>query len=85
MYASVTLSVSQATAGLSVPADAVFTEAGRSFVFVELGHGRFARRPIEVEQGEGRLRRVSAGLHAGERVVVGGALLLRQEEQQRAS
>jgi cobalt-zinc-cadmium efflux system membrane fusion protein len=85
MFATVTLSVSQSTRGLSVPAGAVFTETGGSFVYVQTAPGHFVRKRIELEQGEGALRHVVAGLHSGDRVVVDGALLLRQEEQQRAS
>jgi len=68
-----------------VPANAIFTEGGHSFVYVELAPGRFVRRAVEVAAGEGPSRRVLTGLHLGERIVVDGALLLRQEEQQRAS
>jgi cobalt-zinc-cadmium efflux system membrane fusion protein len=85
MYATVTLSVGERERVLSVPADAIFTEGGRSYVFVEAGRGRFVRRAIEVDPGEGARRHVASGLSAGDRVVVDGALLLRQEEQQRAS
>jgi len=85
MYAAVALAVASDEHTPTVPADAIFTEGGRSFVFVELAPGRFARRGVEVAAGDGRSRRILAGLRVGERIVVDGALLLRQEEQQRAS
>jgi hypothetical protein len=40
---------------------------------------------VEVAAGGGRSRRILGGLRVGERIVVDGALLLQQEEQQRAS
>ena len=85
MYAAVALAVAGDERAPHVPTDAVFTENGRSFVYVELAPGRFTRRSVEVAPGEGPSRRVLNGLRIGERIVVDGALLLRQEEQQRAS
>jgi len=85
MYAAVALAVAGDERVPTVPADAIFTEDGRTFVYVELGPGRFTRRTVEVAAGEGPSRRVLTGLRIGERIVVDGALLLRQEEQQRAS
>jgi membrane fusion protein, heavy metal efflux system len=85
MYAAVALTVAGDERAPIVPADAIFTEDGRSFVYVELAPGRFLRRAVEVAAGEGHSRRVLTGLRLGDRIVVGGALLLRQEEQQRAS
>jgi len=85
MYASVALALAGDERAPTVPANAIFTEDGRSFVYVELAPGRFVRRAVEVAAGEGPSRRVLTGLHLGDRIVVNGALLLRQEEQQRAS
>ena len=85
MYAAVALTVAGDERAPTVPANAIFTEGGHSFVYVELAPGRFVRRAVEVAAGEGPSRRVLTGLHLGERIVVDGALLLRQEEQQRAS
>jgi membrane fusion protein, heavy metal efflux system len=85
MFAEVELHVAERQHALTVPIGAVFTEDGRSYVFVEAGHARFERRAVEIESGDGPDRRVSSGLHSGDRVVVGGALLLRQEEAQRGS
>jgi cobalt-zinc-cadmium efflux system membrane fusion protein len=85
MFAAIALNVVEHQRALSVPADAVFTESGRTYVYVEVSAGHFARRAVEVQQGEGTERRVLTGLRAGDRVVVVGALLLRQEELQRAS
>src|SRR6185369_7679085 len=84
MFASIALGVGASDPALTVPASAVFTENGRSWVYVATAAGRFARRSIDVDQDEGANRRVLSGLRAGDRVVTGGALLLREEEGKRA-
>ena len=84
MFASVSLDLEAHNRVMLVPADAVFTEDGRAFVYAEIGRGRFVRRAVDVAPSEGPLRRVLAGLRPGDRVVVDGALLLRQREQRRA-
>jgi len=85
MFASIALGVGAASPALTVPASAVFTENGHSWVYVSTKAGHFSRRSIEVDQDEGTERRVLNGLRAGDRVVTGGALLLREEEVKRAS
>jgi hypothetical protein len=45
----------------------------------------FEKRAVDVEPGEGAERNIRGGLRGGERIVVDGALLVRQEQQQRAS
>jgi cobalt-zinc-cadmium efflux system membrane fusion protein len=83
MFASVALDVGPGERALTVPARAVFTEDGRTWVYVATGAGRFVRRPVELAEDEGADRRVHSGLAAGERVIVDGALLLRSEEEKR--
>jgi cobalt-zinc-cadmium efflux system membrane fusion protein len=84
MFASIALGVGASDPALTVPASAVFTENGKSWVYLATTAGHFVRRSIEVEQDEGAERRVLSGLRAGDRVVTGGALLLREEEGKRA-
>jgi cobalt-zinc-cadmium efflux system membrane fusion protein len=79
------LGVGASGPALTVPASAVFTENGRSWVYVTTQPGHFTRRSIEVDQDESADRRVLNGLRSGDRVVTGGALLLREEEVKRAS
>jgi membrane fusion protein, heavy metal efflux system len=69
---------------LTVPARAVFVDDGRTFVYTAVGEDRFVRRAVELGADEGSERRIVGGLSAGERVVVDGALLLREEEMKRA-
>jgi cobalt-zinc-cadmium efflux system membrane fusion protein len=56
-----------------VPADAVLTEAGRPYVFVQIAGERFARRFVEVASRDQGLAAVRSGVAAGERVVTRGA------------
>jgi len=85
MFAAVELHVAERQHALTVPIAAVFTEDGHSYVYVEAGRARFERRAVEIENGDGPDRRANSGLRSGDHVVVVGALLLRQEEQQRGS
>ena len=57
----------------AVPKEAVLTEAGRPYVFVQLGGESFARRFIEVAARDGDLVGIRAGVKPGERVVTRGA------------
>jgi len=62
-----------------VPVGAVLQGDGKTVVWVEEAQGRF--RPVEVKTGErmnGNLP-ILAGLQAGTRVVVDGAMLLRAQ------
>ena len=57
----------------AVPKEAVLTQAGRPYVFVQTGGESFARRFIEVGPRDGDLVGVQAGVQPGERVVTFGA------------
>src|SRR5262249_31478918 len=85
MFATVPLDVANGERVVLVPSRALFIEDGRSYVYMEVGSGRYQRRAVEAAPGDGDDRRILSGLHAGDRVVVDGAILLRQEEEQRAS
>lgn len=56
-----------------VPRDAVLTEGGRPYVFVQLGGESFARRFIEIATRDGDRIGVRTGVRPGERVVTRGA------------
>ena len=68
-----TLSAGERQRAIVVPAVAVLTEAGRPYVFVQVGGEQFARRFIEVLGRDGDKVGVRTGLAVGERVVVRGA------------
>ena len=56
-----------------VPKEAVLTEAGRPYVFVQTGGESFSRRYIEVASRDGDLIGVKSGVKPGDRVVTRGA------------
>lgn len=56
-----------------VPKEAVLTEGGRPYVFVQSGGESFSRRFIEIAAREGDLVGVRSGVQRGERVVTRGA------------
>jgi len=72
MFSSIALDVSDPAPILDVPPKAVFVEGGRRWVYVATTVGHFRRRAVD-------------DLHAGDRVVVDGGLLLREEEGKRTS
>jgi RND family efflux transporter MFP subunit len=57
----------------AVPRAAVLLEAGRPYVFVQVGGERFARRYVEVAARDGDLIGLKSGLKPGDRVVIRGA------------
>jgi cobalt-zinc-cadmium efflux system membrane fusion protein len=97
MFASIDLDIGpvDGTAhALTIPASAIFVEEGRTYVYAEVGPRTFERRAIEVspqDQAAGATavagaarRRVVDGLKAGDRIVVDGAILVRQQEDRKA-
>jgi RND family efflux transporter MFP subunit len=58
---------------ITVPKSAVLMEAGRPYVFVQIGGESFSRRYIEIATRDGDLVGVRTGIKAGERVVTRGA------------
>jgi membrane fusion protein, heavy metal efflux system len=57
----------------SIPSAALLMEAGRPYVFVQVGGEEFARRFIEIAARDGDLVGVRSGVKPGERVVTRGA------------
>lgn len=56
-----------------VPSDAVLMEAGRPYVFVQVGGESFARRFVEIASREGDVVGIKSGVMPGERVVTRGS------------
>jgi len=76
MYARVTIEAS-APSRIMLPTAAVLIKDGReTVIYVETAPGRFEVRPVQVGQAREGLTPVLKGLSGGERVVVGGALLI---------
>ena len=57
----------------AVPKAAVLLEAGRPYVFIQVGGERFARRYVEIATRDGDLIGIKRGLQVGDRVVIEGA------------
>lgn len=64
------------TAGVNVPARALFMKNGDSYVFVEESTGRFKRVKVNVGVEKDDIVPVFQGLNPGQKVVTEGALLL---------
>lgn len=76
MYARVTIEAS-APSRIMLPTAAVLIKDGReTVVYVEIAPGSFEARSVQVGQAREGLTPVLKGLSGGERVVVGGALLI---------
>jgi cobalt-zinc-cadmium efflux system membrane fusion protein len=57
----------------AVNRQAVLTEAGRAYVWVQVGGEQFARRYIDVATRDGDLVGIRSGVKPGDRVVIKGA------------
>jgi cobalt-zinc-cadmium efflux system membrane fusion protein len=80
MYATMQISVDQKKA-LAIPRNALLRLGDYKVVFTEVGESdgrvRFARVPIDVDEGESSpWLEVKHGLEAGQKIVVNGAILL---------
>jgi membrane fusion protein, copper/silver efflux system len=84
MWATVELQ-GEAAERLVVPQSAVLHAGRRSFVFIDLGGGRFRPREVEVGLRSGEDVEVVRGLVAGERVVTSGTFLVAAESRLRAA
>lgn len=62
-----------------VPAAAVASHEGDEVVFVDLGEGRFERRPVETGRRSGDWVEILSGVEPGDRVVTHGVFLLKSE------
>jgi cobalt-zinc-cadmium efflux system membrane fusion protein len=60
-----------------LPPEAIIQEYGRSTVFAERAPGQYERRAVTVGRPVGERVPVVSGVQAGERVVVDGAVLLK--------
>lgn len=68
---------------IALPAEAVLIEDGKkSVVYVEQSPGKYAARPVAIGRSVDGKVQVLSGLHAGEKVVVKGALLLDSAAEQ---
>src|SRR4051794_28691057 len=83
MYVDVSIKSSRAATGLEVPVSAVLhDDENLPFVYVALPDGSFARRHVTLGARDGERYEISAGLAAGEKVVVDGAIFLQFMQSQ---
>lgn len=79
LFVRVTLPVAEESGELFVPDSAVLQHDGKSFVFVEVGKGRYRRTDVKTGLSSGNRVAVLSGLHEGNRVVTTGAFALKSE------
>lgn len=79
MYARISPIVDAKSKLPRVPNSALFTQGLYSFLFVELAPGVLQRRRVTLGMQDADVTYIKNGLHAGERIVTSGALLLNSE------
>jgi len=84
MYANVELRAPRGMRTL-VPQSAVLHAGERSFVFLDLGGGRFRPQRVGVGMRSGERVEILSGLEAGQRVVTSGTFLVASESRLRAA
>ena len=72
LYARIKVEGGEAHDALLIDDAAIGTDQDKKFVFVVDGQGRAAYREVSIGALHGNLRVITAGLHQGERIVVGG-------------
>jgi membrane fusion protein, heavy metal efflux system len=78
MFVSVDFAGRTKTKGISVPAESVIEEGGKSFVFVQ--HDKeFHREEVKLGSKNGTQVQILSGLEAGENLVVKGAFILKSQ------
>jgi cobalt-zinc-cadmium efflux system membrane fusion protein len=79
MYARVSLLTDEGKQAIRLPNSALVTEGLYSFVFVETAPRVFTKRKVTLSVQDREYSYASAGVAKGDKVVVGGALLLQSE------
>jgi len=83
MFATVNFLLEESAETIDIPAAAVLTESGSSFVYLARDETTFVRQKIDVQpDGPGRMRLI-AGLRVGDHIVTDGAILVRAEEEKK--
>lgn len=79
MFATVNLMIGQRKNVLIVPSQALQTEPGDTFVFVEMDKGHYERRSVKTGIRSDKSIEIESGLAEGDRVVTEGAFALKSE------
>ena len=77
--------VSQQTAAVAVPAEAVISTGERSLVILVDAEGKFSPLPVTTGRTSGDMTEIRTGLTAGQRVVVSGQFLIDSEASLRGA
>jgi len=70
---------------ITVPANAVFTEAGKRYVYAATAERTFQRRTVTATPGGAGRLRILSGLRPGDKVVTDGTMLVNQRQKQQQS
>ncbi|HLF35649.1 MAG TPA: efflux RND transporter periplasmic adaptor subunit [Cyclobacteriaceae bacterium] len=73
MFLEAFLLTNKTNSALVIPLTAIIEEQGQYFVYVQTNGESFVKRQVSIANIDGMNSEVTAGLHAGERVVVKGA------------
>ena len=76
-YADIYLLCKQRDNVISVPISALTEEMGYYYAYVEIGHGEFEKRKVEIGGENGSNVEILNGLHEKDQVVVEGAVLVK--------
>jgi cobalt-zinc-cadmium efflux system membrane fusion protein len=76
MYATVSIT-NKSRSAIVVPATAVIRDGVNTYVYVQTGENKYARREVQVGEAHDTTAEITGGLHEGDRVVSTGAELLR--------
>jgi cobalt-zinc-cadmium efflux system membrane fusion protein len=79
MFASITVQSDADDQAVIVPLNAIFAENESEWAYVNIGHYHYQKRPVTVGLRLKDRAVILDGLKSGDRLVVGGALLLRTE------
>jgi cobalt-zinc-cadmium efflux system membrane fusion protein len=83
MYVDVSIRSARTVTGLQVPVSAVLhDDENLPFVYLALPDGSFARRHVTLGARDGQRYEIAAGLAAGDKVVVDGAIFLQFMQNQ---
>ena len=80
MFASITVQSDADDQAVVVPLNAIFAENEFEWAYVNIGHYHYQKRPVTVGLRLKDRAVILDGLKPGDRLVVGGALLLRTEQ-----
>jgi Cu(I)/Ag(I) efflux system membrane fusion protein len=78
-FATVRISERDAPPVLQIPREALIRSSRENRVIIDAGDNRFLPRPVTVAYESGQMAAISAGLEAGEQVVVSGQFMLDSE------